>query len=663
MKAALMVGSLAFLGAVGMFGVERPSRTAVPKEAKSAGIGRIFTSFAVKDLDGKLVQMPVPGAKATVIAFTSTTCPLCLKFGPTLANLEAAYAAKGVRFVFVNPSELETKAEIKKQIKSLGLKGPMIHDAEMALVNRLDTVTTTEAYLLDAKGKLVYRGAVDDQYSIGASLPKPRNHYLVNALDAVLQGKTPKVQATTAPGCLLAELFASNQKVPTFHEKIQPIIQNKCMTCHRPDGPAPFALDTYQSVKLRGKMISFVIEEGIMPPWFAAKGSGPWVNDSSLTDEEKVLIKDWVSGGMPQGNPRSAPEAPTFEPGWTIGKPDAVFQMKDPIQIPASGVMPYKNINVPTNFTEDKWVEKIEVIPGDRRAVHHVLVFLKTPAEAGRPGSAAQDELDEISGFFGAYVPGNSALNYPEGFAKKIPKGAVLRFQMHYTPFGTETQDQTKIGFVFAKKPPKQEVHTASLANLTFAIPPGADNHPVTARLRVPGNAEILSFLPHMHVRGKAAKYELTADGKTTTLLDVPRYDFNWQLNYVLKNPLKVKAGDLLTYTAWFDNSDKNPANPDPTRTVRWGLQTFDEMHLGYIEYIIPGQVPGEGAGNLRRAGINLGGDGAEIKRIFDRLDRNKDGLLTQQEAAFFWSRIKDGDLNGDGKITFEEVKALYGIP
>ncbi len=663
MKAALIMGSLAVLGAAGLAGIDRPSRVAEPIDAQSAGIGRSLAGLSAVDLSGRKVQIPAIGAKATVIAFTSTTCPLCLKFGPTLAGLERSYESKGVKFVFVNPNEIETVEEIRKQVKSLGLKGSMVHDSEMELTSRIGAKTTTEAFLIDSKGRLAYRGAVDDQYSIGASLPKPRSRYLADALDAVLNGRTPKVQAVSSPGCLLSELFVSNQQIPTFHDKIQPIIQNKCMTCHRLDGAAPFALDSYESVRLRGRMIDFVIKDGIMPPWFAAKGTGPWANDASLDDEEKALIKDWVEGGMPKGNPRNAPVPPHFESGWTIGKPDAVFQMKEPVSIPASGVMPYKNINVPTNFDEDKWVEKIEVLPGDRRAVHHVLVFLKSPVDADKPGSQLDDLSDELSGFFGAYVPGNSALNYPQGFAKKIPKGAVLRFQMHYTPFGTETQDQTKIGFVFAKNPPKHEVHTASLANLSFAIPPGADNHPVASRLRVPSNAEILSFLPHMHVRGKAAKYELTAEGTTTTLLDVPRYDFNWQLNYVLKKPLAVKTGDVLTYTAWFDNSEKNPANPDPTRTVRWGLQTFDEMHLGYIEYIVPGQVAGEGRGTLRRAGISFGDDGGEIKKIFDRIDRNKDGLVTQQEAGLFWNRIKDGDLNGDGKISFDEVKALFGLP
>lgn len=663
MKGALMFGSLAFLGLAGLVSVDAPSRTAVPTEPKEAGIGRNLSGLTGKDLSGATIKVPVAGAKATVIAFTSTTCPLCLKFGPTLAELEKSYAAKGVKFVFVNPSDIETPAEIKDQIRRLGLKGPMLHDKDQSWVAKLDATTTTEAYLIDNSGKLRYRGAVDDQYAIGASLAKPRNRFLASALDSVLAGKDPKVQATKAPGCLLAELFASSQAIPTFHEKIQPIVQNKCMSCHRTGGAAPFPLETFEQVKSRGKMLDYVIAEGIMPPWFAAEGTGPWRNDISLSATEKALIKDWVNGGMPKGDAKKAPAVSSFEPGWTIGKPDAVFEMQEPISVPATGVMPYKNVNVPTNFTEDTWVEKIEVIPGDRRAVHHVLVFLKTPAEADRPGSAAQDELDEISGFFGAYVPGNSALVYPEGFSKKIPKGAVLRFQLHYTPFGIATQDQTKIGFVVAKRPPTQEVMTASLADLSFAIPPGADNHPVTARLKVPGNAEIISFLPHMHVRGKAARYELTSEGKTRFLLDVPRYDFNWQLNYVLQKPLPVKAGDVITYTAWFDNSDKNPANPDPTQTVRWGLQTFEEMHLGYIEYIVPGQKPGEGKAPLKRGGINFGIDGAELRRFFDRLDRNKDGSVTKQEAGFLWQRVSNADDNGDGKITFEEVKALFGVP
>ncbi|MCG9895848.1 MAG: hypothetical protein MH204_10285, partial [Fimbriimonadaceae bacterium] len=548
-------------------------------------------------------------------------------------------------------------------VSRLKLDSPYVHDPKGLWVKALGAKTTTETFVLDRAGRLVYRGAVDDQYSIGAALPKPQNRYLVDALDAVLAGREVKVPATSAPGCLLnPPVAATAPSVPTFHGRIQHIIQRSCMSCHRPGGVAPFSLDGYEAVRSRARMLEFVVEEGIMPPWFATEG-GPWRNDMSLPDEDKAALKQWVAGGMPKGDPQDAPQPLAFESGWTIGKPDAVFQLPEPVQIQESGVMPYVNISVPTGFDEDKWVEKIEVIPGDRRAVHHVLVFVRTPDSAiGRRARQDVDPetADELSGFFGIYVPGNSALTYPKGLAKRIPKGAVLRFQLHYTPYGRETTDQTKIGFIFAKEPVTSEVHTASLANLRFAIPPGAKRHQVEAQLSVPREVEILSFLPHMHVRGAAARYELMSNGASEVLLDVPRYDFNWQLNYVLKTPRKVVAGDTLKFTAWYDNSEDNPANPDHTRTVRWGAQTYDEMHLGYIEYIIPGEKPGESGPGIRRRPGGAGA-GAGVEATFRRLDRNQDGFVTEAEAGAFWSRISSADQNGDGRLTLEEARRAFG--
>lgn len=641
-----------------------PAKAAVQTSSASSGLGKTVSTMQGVDLAGNKVAVPWKGAKATVIALSSVTCPLCQKYGPTLAALEDSYIKRGVKFIYLNPTTSESAGEMNQLIKRLKLDGPYVHDPKGTWTQELGAKTTTETLVLDRNGKLVYRGAIDDQYAIGAALPKPKNRYLANALDAVLAGKAVKVSATLAPGCLLnGEKVARNDSVPSFHGKIQHIVQRSCMPCHRPGGVAPFSLDGYEAVKSRAKMLEFVVDEGIMPPWFAKQG-GPWRNDMSLPDAEKAALKAWIAGGTPKGDPKDAPVPNSYVSGWTIGKPDATFQLPEPVTIKESGVMPYANINVPTNFTEDKWVDKIEVIPGDRRAVHHVLVFARSSANAsqGRLQRVADaDARNELSGFFGIYVPGNSALTYPTGLAKRIPKGAILRFQIHYTPYGTATKDQTKIGFVFAKGPPKSEVHTASIANLRFAIPPGDPNFQVDAQLRVPTDVQLLSFLPHMHVRARAARYELTTGGKTTKLLDVPRYDFNWQLNYVLQSPLAVKSGDTLKFSAWFDNSDKNPANPDPTKTVRWGAQTFNEMHLGYIEYIIPGEKPGEGGGGIRRGPGVGGGGGAQIEATFKRLDRNSDGFLTEDEAGVLWNRIRAGDADEDGKVSLDEVKRLFG--
>lgn len=577
--------------AYGLFAGAQTSRVAAPIDIAGSNVGSAIGTLTHVGLDGSLVTVPVPGAKATVIALTSTTCPLCNVYGPTLARLEAEFALQDVRFVFLNPYDIEAVEEMKLKIERLGLGGPYIHDKRHNWVKLLGAKTTTEVFLIDPEGVLQYRGAVDDQYSIGARLPAPRNEYLSDAIEALLRGEIPEVRATEAPGCIIEDVVPVEEFAPTFHGDVEAIVNRACLPCHRSGGVAPFTLESYQDVSRRAKMIEFVVKEGIMPPWFAAEGYGPWRNDGSLTKHEKETLFAWLEAGMPQGNEADAPAKPEFPVGWTIGDPDAVFQLPNPIEVKESGFMSYVNVNVPTNFSEDKWVERIEVLPGDRRAVHHILVFIRTPEQAGnRLLEALADASDAISGFFGIYVPGNSALIYPEGLAKRIPAGSVLRFQIHYTPYGKATTDQSRIGFIFAEDEPQHEVLTASLVNLGLAIPPGADNHHVEARLRVPTDVQILSFLPHMHVRGKAARYELVSERGTQILLDVPRYDFNWQLNYVLEEPLHISAGDTLIFRAWYDNSEANPANPDPTKTVRWGAQTYDEMHLGYVEYIVSGQ-------------------------------------------------------------------------
>lgn len=583
LRSVLLTVGVVTLGTFAMVGDTKHPH---PIPADKAGIGRSLGHLEFVSIDGKGVRLAEVGkGKPVVIALTGTTCPLAKKYGPTLAALEDQFAKEGVAFVFVNPAEQESAQDVKADVQRLGLNGPYVHDGMNAAA--LGAKTTTEVFVLNAERTLVYRGAVDDQYGIGYAIDKPRKTYLVDALKATLAGKTPPVPATWAPGCVLEAPSAEETPV-TYHGRIAHIVQKYCLDCHRKGGVAPFILETYNDVKARASMLKYAVEKGIMPPWFASKQTpGPWKNDRSLSDAERAAFAQWIDAGTPAGDPKEGPKPPMrTSQEWAIGKPDAVFQIPSAFDVNATGVMPYQIAYVETTFDEDKWVDAMEVQPTDRSVVHHVLIFV-------RPKGMPRNRVnlgEELSGFFAAYVPGNDHVIYPSGFAKMLPKGSTLKFQIHYTPNGRATTDQTRLAIRFAKGPVKHEVKTIGIANLFIRIPPGADNHKETAIIPEPNDVRVLSFIPHMHVRGKAARYEwVKPNGERETLLDVPRYDFNWQISYEYAEPKLIPKGSRLEFSAWFDNSDKNPANPDPTKTVRWGSQTFDEMHLGYVEYYVPG--------------------------------------------------------------------------
>jgi thiol-disulfide isomerase/thioredoxin len=543
--------------------------------AADAGVGKFIPDLAFTDLAGKNGKLSdFKAAKLTVVAFTNTTCPISKKYTPSLARIEKEYTAKGVSFLFVNPTATDKP-------ESAPFSGRYVHDTAGKLTATFGATATTEVFVVDAARTVLYRGAIDDQYGLGYSLDAPRNKYLVNALDEALAGKMPFTAATTAPGCALEPDSSRAPSVAlTYHARIERIVQANCVECHRTGGVAPFALEKYDDVVAHKGMIKKVVDRSTMPPWFAASAKGehtPFANDRSLTDADKKDLLAWLSGDLKKGEEADAPLARKYESGWFIGKPDAEFQLPKPIAIKAEGTMPYQKVTIDTNFDEDRWVQALEVHPTAREVVHHVLVFV------GPKGA----RLNE-NGFFAVYVPGNNVLMYPDGYAKKLAKGATLHFQIHYTPNGKATTDQTKLGIVFAKETPRYEVHVAGIADTHFEIPAGADNYKLSAAIPVPFDARVLALFPHAHLRGKAAKFDLkTPDGKTATLLDVPHYDFNWQLQYRFAEPPPTPRGSTLTYTAWYDNSVKNPANPDATKPVRWGQQTYEEMHLGYVEYVI----------------------------------------------------------------------------
>jgi mono/diheme cytochrome c family protein len=524
-----------------------------------AGIGRTFTDTAL--------TAALQDAKLLVVAFSGRDCPVSKLYKPRLDKLSKDYSPKGVRILTVSSDDKGFVA----------LFGPE---------------RSTEAFVLDSKAALRYRGAVDDQYGIGYTKDAPSRNYLVDAIEALLAGKAPPVAATEAPGCAVEKVAAPSAAASpgkaasgkfTFHKDVEPIFQKRCVDCHRPGEIGPFSLLKYDKAKSSAKQIKEVVVKRRMPPWHADPKFGEWKNDRRLSTQEVDTIAGWVDAGAPEGDPKDAPPPRKFIDGWQIGTPDATYSIPRKERVPAEGTIPYRTLFVPTGLKEDKWVQAVEIRPGARQVVHHVLAFVIFPLNRLKE----QPPLDGLNGYVGIFVPGESPMVFPEGAGKYVPAGATIAFQIHYTATGEAAEDQTQIGFLWAKKPPKQEVVTQSVSNTAIRIPAGAGDHPQEASYTFTHDVKILSFLPHMHVRGKAFKYVAVApDGKEEVLLDVPHYDFNWQTCYRLKEPKALKKGTTIRAFARFDNSKENPANPDSTKDVRWGQQTWEEMLVGYLDYV-----------------------------------------------------------------------------
>jgi len=372
---------------------------------------------------------------------------------------------------------------------------------------------------------------------------------------------------------------------PTYTKDVAPILYRRCVECHRAGEAAPMALTTFKETRPFAKAIREAVLANRMPVWLADSAHGHFKNDRRLSDREKGVIADWVAAGAPEGAKSDLPELPLFVEGWNIGKPDRVIDIGTTFEVPASGTVPYKYFEVASGFTEDMWVQAAEIRPDQRSVVHHVIVFMVDAK--GKPVDGAGGDL------LVGWAPGDPPLQLPEGTAMRVRAGTKFRVQLHYTPNGKATQDKTYFGLRFARTAPVKEAITGRAINTRLAIPAMAADHVEKAAWQFKRPVEIVGYMPHMHVRGKAFKYSMVyPDGKREVLLDVPKYDFAWQLSYQPSLPLHVPEGARMECVARYDNSPNNPNNPDPSKEVRWGDQTWEEMMIGWFTYTVP--VKGE---------------------------------------------------------------------
>jgi hypothetical protein len=372
---------------------------------------------------------------------------------------------------------------------------------------------------------------------------------------------------------------------PTFYRDVLPVLQTRCQECHRAGQMAPMPLTTYQEVRPWAKSIRQMVRSKTMPPWFADPCCGKFSNDRSLTQAEIDAIAQWVDAGSPAGDPKSAPAAPTWPSTWNLGTPDATFEIPKPFHVPAKGPVDYQRFVVPLGFQEDRWIQAVEVRPGARAVVHHVVVYIRERGETWVTGFTKADILQ-------VYAPGTAPEIWPEGMAKLIPAGADLIFEIHYTPNGKPAVDQTRVALIFSKAAPAKRVLTLQMSNDRFEIAPGEPNYRVTAWGTLPNDALLLSFFPHMHLRGKSFEFTRIQDnGQPQTLLRVPHYNFYWQLSYRLAEPMPLKKGARLEWIAVFDNSPNNPRNPDPSAEVHYGEQSDSEMMIGFFDVAVDAGV------------------------------------------------------------------------
>ncbi len=548
----------------------------------ASGADEKIADFTLRDLRGQPHALAdYTGRGLVVVAFLGTECPLARLYGPTLARLADDYAPRGVSVIGIASNLQDSIAELEHYAREYRFQFPILRDPGNVVADLFDAERTPEFFLLDQQNVVRYRGRIDDQYGVGYQRPAPTRRDLIVAIEELLDGQPVSRPHQPAVGCLIGRVpIASHEGSITWSGQMGRLVHQHCTPCHRPGDIAPFPLVTYEDAIGWSHMMREVVIQGRMPPWYADDHYGTFSNDPRLDPSEILLFEQWAQNGAPEGEigkPVYDAEIAPSESSWQI-EPDVVIPMRDdPFMVPAEGTLDYQYFRVDPGFTEDKWIQAVQCRPGNRNVVHHFAAFIVDP---GAKPNTADGEL--LTG----YAPGMRALTFEPGYAKLIPAGSHIQYVMHYTPIGTPQEDLSKIGLSFAD-PGSVKYPVVVLTNTSrdIEIPPHDDSYVVENTITIPRACELLSLVPHMHLRGKTFQFQaIYADNSREILLRVPNYDFNWQLQYRLREPKALPAGTRIQCQAMYDNSADNLRNPDPGVTVTWGEKTTDEMMDGFIE-------------------------------------------------------------------------------
>jgi len=579
MNRLLVLCSTVTLGSLPLLAADRP-----PERAPRLIPPDQVVNFSLLDYRGRSHELHRTDARVVVLFIAGNGCPIVRQSITKVRALRGRFAEKGVVFWMLDANPQDDRESVAAEAAEYSVGSiPILLDERQFVARSLGVTRTAEAIAISTKDwTIFYRGAIDDQLTEGAKKPQPTEKYLETALGEYLAGKP--VSRATGPlkGCLIQfEKPAGGEAEPiSYAGQIAPMLQQKCVGCHSAGNIGPFAMSSYKKVKGWSAMIREVILARRMPPWHADPHYGSFANDRSLRGEEMGRLLRWIDQDCPRGDGEDPLGRTSGTPGtaesWPLGQPDFVVLLPQPQTVPATGVLQYRYVDADFEMPQDGWLRAAVVRPDNRKVVHHVIVRVKYPE-----GSAAKPE-EEL--FLTSWAPGNTSPECPPGTGKFLPKGARFNFELHYNTVGKPELDRSQLGLYLAKEPPRRLLETRAAENRDFSIPPGETDSRTHAVYCFRRDTFIYDLVPHMHLRGSWFKFEaLYPDGKREILLSVPDYDFNWQTEYRLKEPKRVPAGTWLLCTGGHDNSAKNPNNPDPTRRVKYGLQSFEEMFMGFM--------------------------------------------------------------------------------
>jgi mono/diheme cytochrome c family protein len=600
-----------------------------------------------------------PDAKAIVLITHMNGCPIVRNLAPALKQLEAKYGPQGVKFMMLNSALQDSRDEIAKEAQEYGIDIPILMDTNQLVGEQLGVTRTAEFIVIDPKTwKVAYRGPLDDRLDYGTQKGGAEHPWASDAIEAVLAGRQAMAATKLSPGCLVD--FPERGKVAqiSYSKQVAPILEKKCAACHTAGGIGPFAMSSYEMVKGFSPMIREVIRTDRMPPWNVDAHVGKFADDRSLTPAEVKTVVHWVEQGAPRGDgpdvlAANAKKRTVSE--WPLGKPDLVLEIPS-YTVPASGVVDYQRPVAVNPLTEGRWVRASTYVVSQRQAVHHFLSgYIKEVPKDGKGNE------DRWGASMGGYAVGAESTLWPKNVGTYLPPGGAVGFQAHYTPFGKEVTDKSKIGLYFYKdgEKPGLVMHSSVVVDNTIVIPAGEARHEEAAYIDVPKDMLLYSAFPHAHYRGYASDLWLqTPDGQKKQILAMPRYDFNWQREYAFAEPMKIPAGSKLIAHYWYDNSTKNPANPDPKRTVPWGDQSWDEMFYTAIRYRWLDETSAKLVDYDRLM---------DQTRLFGMFDDNMDGKIEQAEfKGELGDKLKpyfaQMDQNKSGGVENEELMAALKV-